>query len=188
MKDQRGTEILEQLVKKAQAGDIKAFGQIYDQFVQKIYKYMYFKVKGEDAMDLTENLFLKVWENLKKYQARPGITFSAWIFRIAHNLVVDYYRQHKEFSDLDTNLEDARRESSPATMTELSMDQEMVRSALGKLKKQHQEIITICFLNEFDNSEAAKILNKTEGALRVLKFRALQEMKQVLLEMGYKFQ
>lgn len=185
-KEQSNLVEVEELVKLAQNGDVQAFGKLYDFYVQKIYRYFFFKVSQAEAFDLTENVFLKAWENLKKYQQQSGAGFSAWLFKIAHNQLVDFYRQFREHGELNQEIEDTRQESSPKSLTEVSLSQEMVRLAMGKLKKSFQEILTVCYLNDFDNEEAARILNKSEGALRVQKFRALQEMKKVLTEMGYR--
>ena len=178
---------LELLVLRVKQGDMKAFGKVYDLLVDKVYKYIYFKVDKESAFDLTETVFLKIWENIGKYNHQVGNSFSSWVFRIAHNLVVDYYRFNKETLPLDTEIVDQNKSTSPIEFVEQSLSKDNLKSALERLKTVHQEVLTLSFLNGLSNEEVAQIMGKNEGSLRVLKFRALQELKKVLLERGIKY-
>jgi len=182
-------EALEILVEEAQNGSTEAFSKIYDQFIDTIYRYVYYRVKSDDAEDLVETVFLKVWENLKKYK-RSSSGFSSWIFRIAHNLVVDYYRlkKDKDVSELDVQLADDKRDHNPIKQTEDVFNSEILKKALSKLKRHYQEIIVYKFVNEFSNEELAKLLKKSEGSLRILQFRALKALKYELDEMGVKYE
>jgi len=185
-KPQITKEQVEELVMKAQEGDTDAFAQVYDYFVDSIYRYISFKVKREDALDLTETVFLKVWENIRNYQHGQNF-FSSWIFRIAHNVVVDHYRLSKEFLELESNIPDENKDVSPIYTTERKMGQETLKLAISKLKKSYQQIITLKYLNELENHEIAQVLKKSEGSLRILKFRALKALKQVLEEMNIRY-
>lgn len=186
-KDGREAEVLEDLVLQFQRGRKEAFGKIYDHFVEKIYKYFFFKASQEEAFDLTETVFLKVWENIRSYRKKAGSSFSSWIFRIAHNLLIDHYRVHKIHEELDSAEPDRRREASPVFLAEQSLSRDTLRSALGRLKNVYRDVITLSYMNGLDNSEVAQVLKKSEGGLRVLKFRALQELKKILSEMGIKY-
>lgn len=179
---------IEDLVLKAQDGDQEAFAKIYDIFVDPIYRYVFYRVKSGEAEDLVGTIFLKVWEHIRKYQSGQH-SFSAWIFRIAHNLVIDHYRSVKdrEFDDLDLNVPDMKREHNPIKMTESAMHQEVLKMALTKLKKPYQEILIHKFINDLSNPEIAQILRKSEGGLRILQFRALRALRQELQNMGVKF-
>jgi RNA polymerase sigma-70 factor, ECF subfamily len=182
--DEQKKEI-EELVSLAQKGDSDAFASIYDTFVNSIYRYIYFRVPKADAEDLTEQVFLKAWEKIKQYKpAQKG--FSAWIFRIAHNLVVDTYRfkKDKEFVELSPNVPEYRREHNPIKMTENSLHSDKLKIALSKLKKNYKQIVILKFINELSNEEIAKILNKSEGSVRILQFRALKALKYELTEIG----
>jgi len=176
--------LIEKLVKRAQFGDMNAFAGIYDYYVDRIYKYFYFKTSNEEAFDLTENLFLSVWDNLSMYKPRKDSSFSAWIFRIAHNALVDYYRVKKDVLPLDERHSDQRRENSPVIFAERNLSKTCLKTALSRLKDKYREVITLSYISGFSNEEIARILNKNDGNLRVLKFRALRELKKILEEMG----
>jgi len=179
------SEEVESLVLLAQDGDTNAFSKIYDVFVDQIYKYVFYRVKNEDAEDLVENVFLKVWENIRQYKSKQK-SFSAWVFRIAHNLVIDYYRatRDKNVEILDEAMPDHTREHNPIRVVEGKLDNQVLKTALFKLKKQYQEIIVYKFINEFSNTEIAELIGKSEGSLRILQFRALKALKKELNEMG----
>lgn len=181
-------EKIEELVRLVQEGDQESFAVLYDIFIDDIYRYVFYRVKTSDAEDLVENVFLKVWENIRKYKSGKS-SFSAWIFRIAHNLIVDYYRTSKDrnFDELKIDIPAYKREHNPIKSVERIFDHEALKQALGKLKKEYQEIIVHKFVNEFSNSEVAQILNKSEGSLRILQYRALKALKIELENLGIKY-
>lgn len=174
---------IEQLVQEAQNGDVEAFGKLYDLYVDPLYRYIFFRIGKEDALDMTENVFLKVWQSLKSYKV-GSFRFSAWIFRIAHNAVVDFYRLHKQDLPLDFDLPETKRSHDPIALTEQKLSQEVLQKAMAKLSKKYQQIITLKYINELDNEEIARILNRSEGSLRILKFRALKALKKILVSMN----
>lgn len=184
----RAVEI-EKLVFLVQNGDQEAFSKLYDIFIDPVYKYVFYRVKDGDAEDIVENVFLRVWENIRKYQLKKNM-FSAWIFRIAHNLVVDYYRSVKDkaYEELDPQTPEHRREHNPIRNTENSLDQKILKMALAKIKKQYQDIILYKFVNELSNKEISDILGKSEGSLRILQFRALKALKRELEDVGAKYE
>lgn len=177
---------VEHLVLLSQKGDSEAFGGIYDIFVDSIYRYVYYRVKGEEVEDLVEVVFLKAWEHVGKYK-KGKYSFSAWLFRIAHNLVVDYYRGKEaggETVPLDEALEETlqsyKREHKPVKRAEEKLNNDILRLAMKTLKKTHYDFIVLKFINQLSNEEISEILGKTESALRVIQFRALKELKTVL--------
>ena len=179
-------EEIEALVELVKKGDHDSFARLYDIFIDQIYRYVYYRVRQEDAEDLVETVFLKVWEKINKYSNQKNKSFSAWIFRITHNLVVDYYRASKdrEFDELKIDIPAYEREHSPIKNTTRALDNEILKKAISKLKKNHQDIIIYKFINELDNSEIATIMKKSEGSLRILQFRALKSLREVMKEMG----
>ena len=178
---------IEALVVKSQKGDHDAFADLYEIFIDPIYRYVFYRVKSFDAEDLVETVFLKVWQNIRQYKPKKK-SFSAWIFRIAHNLVVDYYRAAKsqQIDELSTEIPTNDREHNPIGKAEQSFDQEILKTALSKLKKNYQEIVIYKFINDFSNQEIAEILKKSEGSIRILQFRALKALRRELEEIGVK--
>ena len=176
---------MEELVYSAQEGDQEAFSKIYDYFIDQIYRYVYYRVQGEDVEDIVEMVFLKVWENLKQYKPQQK-SFSAWVFRIAHNLVVDHYRAAKDkiHDELSPDLPDLDRQHHPIKITQDRFDNAVLKKAMAKLKRQYHDIILYKFINELSNSEIAEILGKSEGSLRILQFRALKALRKELEELG----
>ncbi len=180
---------IEALVAKVKEGDHDAFSDLYDIFIDHIYRYVYYRVHSNDAEDLVETIFLKVWENINKYNAKKR-AFSAWIFRIAHNLVVDYYRSSKDrgYEELGIDIASKDREHNPIRKAERGLDNEILKKAIKKLKKNYQEIIIQKFINELSNTEIAQIMKKSEGSLRILQHRALKALRRELGEMGVKYE
>lgn len=179
---------IDKFVKLAQKGDQEAFGKLYDILVDQIYRYVYYRVQGEDVEDIVETVFLKVWENIRQYKPQKK-SFSAWVFRIAHNLVVDHYRSYKDkvFDELSPDLPDLDRQHNPIKSTQSNFDNAVLRKALVKVKKQYREIILYKFINELSNHEIAEILGKSEGSLRILQFRALKALRKELEELGVNY-
>ena len=185
----RKEEMIELLVKRSQQGESMAFGKLYDQFVDRIYRYIYFRVPKDDVEDLTEMVFLKAWEKIHQYKFGRK-SFSAWVFRIAHNLVVDTYRfnKNKEVSELSPNVPEHRREHNPIKVTEHGLHSQYLKDALGNLKPHYKQIVILKFINELSNKEIADVLGKSEGSVRILQFRALKALRVEMEEIGLDFE
>lgn len=183
-------ERVEALVVLVKDGSHDAFSELYDIFIDQIYRYVFYRVKSSDAEDLVEVVFLKIWENIDKYKVQAKTSFSAWLYRIAHNLVVDYYRskKDKEFDELSIDIATKDREHNAIRMAERSLDKDNLKKGMKNLKKSYQDIILYKFINELTNSEIAEILGKSEGSLRILQHRALKALKHELTEMGIKYE
>ncbi|MBD3327801.1 sigma-70 family RNA polymerase sigma factor [Candidatus Peregrinibacteria bacterium] len=179
-------EQMDEIVARAQGGDTGEFEKIYNAFIDKVYRYIYFRVNEEDAIDLTESVFLKIWENLGTYKVGK-LYFNAWVFKIAHNLIVDSYRSNKNTTSLEFEIVDEKKESDPVLQAERSLSKEVLRNAIKSLKKKYQQVILLKYINELDNREIARIMNRSEGSLRILKFRALKALKQILSDQNITF-
>ena len=172
---------LVKLVELAQKGDTEAFGKIYDALVKPVYRYIYYRVSPQIAEDLTEETFLKAWQNLAKYKA--GTTpFSAWIFRIAHNLVCDHYRKNEITSEIDENVADTKTDAIPSYHLNVQLNQVKLRQAINSLPENYQQVILLKYINEEENDVIAQVIGKTEGAVRTLQFRALEKLRGLLEE------
>jgi len=169
------------LVELAKKGDTEAFGKIYDILVKPVYRYIYYRVDKHVAEDLTEEAFLKAWQNLSKYKAGKH-PFSAWVFRIAHNLVCDYYRKNESPYEIDENVADTKLDASPSHQINLKLNEVKLRRAIKKLPENYQQVILLKYINEEDNIVIARVIGKSEGAVRTLQFRALEKLRSILEE------
>jgi len=173
----------ELLVKKAQDGDSQAFGQIYDTYLTKIYRFVYIKVSSKaDAEDLTSQIFLSAWQNIKTFQFR-GFSISSWLYRIAHNEVIDFYRLRRHHENIDALSEETTAEISNITgELDQNLEIEKVKKALKRLESDQQNVLIMKFVDELSNKEISQVLNKSEGAVRVIQHRGLKQLKKYLDE------
>lgn len=173
----------EDIIKQAVGGDSSAFGALYDHYHAMIYRFVMVKVgRREEAEDITHQVFLSAWQNVKTYRHR-GHPFSSWLYQIARNQVIDHYRSAK----IDVSLENVDPEyfAAPAIAhfdlgTKLEM--EKVRLAIEQLKSDHQDVIIMRFVEDMALKETAEILGKSEGAVKLIQHRALKELKKILGE------
>lgn len=173
---------LKALVRLAKKGDTEAFGKIYDALVAPVYRYIFYRVDQQIAEDLTEDAFLKAWQNLRKYKEESKTPFSAWVFKIAHNLVCDHYRTNQTIVEIDENLPNTREDLNPTTQINIKFNQVRLRQAINKLPENFQQVIVLKYINELDNNEIAKATGKSEGSIRTIQFRALQQLRGFLEE------
>lgn len=175
----------DEIVKKAKKGDEKAFGWLYDQYMPRIYRFVFLKVsRKEDAEDLSHQVFLSAWQNIRNYEFR-GFPFSSWLYRIAGNAVIDYYRTWKSYQSLETVPEEMVAQS-PRLAKEIdqSFDISLIKGAIQKLEPDQQNVVIMKFVDDLSNKEIAEILGKSEGAVRVIQHRALKQIKWYLNESG----
>jgi RNA polymerase sigma-70 factor, ECF subfamily len=174
---------LAKLVDQAKVGSEEAFAKLYDHFFQPLYRYLYYRVNQEAVEDLLETVFLKAWRGLNGYK-HGDAGFSAWIFRIAHNVVVDYYRSNENIYEIPESYADSRREASSTHILEQNLNEENLKKGLEGLSDAYRQIVVLKFINELSNKEIAIILGKSENSVRILQFRALKALKQSLEDMG----
>lgn len=175
---------IEAWVLAAQAGDKEAFGSLYEHFFDLIYRYVYFRMVPTEVDDVVETIFLKAWMNLDQYEKRD-VQFSSWLFRIAHNAVIDHRRAHRSLELLSEDQADESDKNAPKTMAERMLLSGHVKEAVGQLKEPYRQVIMLKFLSGLSNAEIAEVLGQREGNIRVLQFRALKELKQILSKKGY---
>jgi RNA polymerase sigma-70 factor (ECF subfamily) len=182
-RDQLGfsdSSVQRELVRRAQSGDAEAFGYLYDGFIERIYRYVFFRVTDEQtAEDLTSQVFTKAWEKLDHYKP-SGAPFIAWLYTIARNIVIDYYRTRKETVDLDEAVSIASDGPPPEDQVELHFEIEGLREALEQLTEDQQQVVVLKFISGLSTEEIAQQLGKRAGAIRALQMRALQSLARLM--------
>lgn len=181
MPKELSNEQIDALVLDAQEGDKDAFAQIYDQYFDSIYRYVFFRVSACDVDDIVETVFIKAWTKLPQYEKRD-VSFGAWLFRIAHNAVIDHRRAHRPLAQIDPRVADESRAARPRKRTEHALMAEKIRWAVAQLKEPYRQVVTLKFLMGLDNKEVAEIMSEREGNIRVIQFRALKKLKTILKE------
>jgi RNA polymerase sigma-70 factor (ECF subfamily) len=170
----------EDLIARAVQGDADAFGDLYERYLALIYRYVFYRVNDvAEAEDLTEQVFLKAWEALDHYQLRE-VPFSAWLYRIAHNVVVDRHRTHKETLPLDGQLMLRDVASGPEDRLDWCETIESLAQALSQLSPIQQQVLTLRFISGLSHAETARVLERSEEAVRVLQHRALGALRELL--------
>ena len=170
---------LDELVQQAQEGDTQAFGTIYDELVKPVYRYIFYRVEESIAEDLTEDTFLKVWQNLKSYK-KTKYPFSSWVFRIAHNLVVDYYRKNHLTEEIDINTPDTAKTNNPQHEISIKLTQIRLKKVIRHLPDNYQQVIILKYVNDLDNKEISATIGKSEATVRTIQFRALEKLRSML--------
>ncbi len=167
-------------MKKAGQGDRAAFGVIYDRYIKRIYNYIYYRTGNQhDAEDLTSQVFTRALRHITNYQDR-GVPFSAWLYRIAHNLVANWHRDKSKKQEF--NLEDRVWSSKESEMPEsvllrVEKHDEILEMIRG-IPDDRQLLIILKFVDHMSNAEIGKIMGKTEGAIKSLYHRTLLSLRK----------
>lgn len=158
-------------------GDSEAFGKLYDEYIKKIYNFIYYKTHHkETAEDLTSATFVKALQNIQKYSLEKG-SFSAWLYKIARNTVIDHYRTMK----FNYNIEDAWDISSDEKIdfdTDSRLKIEEIKKYIKDFKQTERDIIIMRVWQEMSYREIAEILGKTENNCKVIFSRAIKNLKE----------
>jgi RNA polymerase sigma-70 factor (ECF subfamily) len=166
------------LIQKAKF-DPKAFGELYERYIKKIYTYIYYRVGNHaDAEDLTSRVFQKAFIHLPGYE-HQGLPFSAWLYRIAHNMVANWYRDQSRRKIV--GLDEATHHSAgeePGSAMERTADREMLLKIIRQLSADKQQVLILKFAEGYSNTEIGVILGKTEGAVKSLYHRTLLQLKE----------
>jgi len=166
------------LVVAAKAGDATAFGELYERYRDAIYRFCLARTgTAHDAEDLTADVFVKALQSIDRYQDR-GLPFAAFLYRIARNAAIDRSRTLKQPLSVDGLLvEPASKQNVEAEAT-FQVERTILMGALARLKPEHRDVITMRFIEGYGAIEVAKLLGKTEGAVRTLQHRALERLRK----------
>ncbi len=166
------------LVKRAKKYDQDAFARIYEENFDKIFRYIAVKIGNRmEAEDLTQQVFMKALGAIGSFQWRD-VPVSAWLYRIAHNQVVDYIRKKSRRPETELNEEITAAEDRPYKTAELKMELEELSGALCKLTALQQEVIALRFGQEMPIAEVAKVMGKKEGAIKALQHSAIKALRK----------
>ncbi len=169
----------ENLVRRAQHRDQEAFAQLYEEHFDKIYRYVTLKIGNEtEAEDMTQQVFLNALRSISSFKWK-GIPFAAWLFRIAHNQIVDYYRSKKRTTvPLDESL--ASNNNNPQLIVEQKLDVEQLTLATKQLTEAQREVILLRFAGELPIAQVAKTMGKSQGAVKALQHSAIVALRKTL--------
>jgi RNA polymerase sigma-70 factor (ECF subfamily) len=169
------------VVALATQGDRHAFGELYDRYVEQIYNYVYYRTSDpDDAEDLTERVFLRAIRHIENYEDR-GYPISAWLYRIAHNLVANWYRDNSRREEVPLesvafSLEFSGEHPEPSVLKEEACQQLM--AIIHQLPEDRQQLLILKFVERLTNAEIGEIMDRTEGAIKSLYHRTLVALRQ----------
>lgn len=164
------------LVKEAIKGNRQAYGEIYRYFLPKIYRFVYFQVYEKDeASDLTQETFLKAWKALPDFHTDAG-TFQSFLFRVAKNLTIDYFRKKKEV--ILNNLPEIESTDNTEELIDRDLNTKMISNVLVNLQQEEKQIIILRYFEDLPFAEIADITGIHEGNLRVKTHRILDKLKK----------
>jgi RNA polymerase sigma-70 factor, ECF subfamily len=177
------TDHIRKLVERAQKGDRSALEELYLIHFDRIYSYLHVSVGNRhDAEDLTTQTFLKMLESIGRFRWQSA-PFSAWLFRIAHNLAMDHFRARKRVQPEEEVPEPIGSEEPSAELEAMqSIGRQSMLELIDKLSPEQQQVLTLKFVFNFPNADVAKILDKTEGAIKSLQHRALASLQKQLAQ------
>ncbi len=168
------------LLKLASQGNKEAFGLLYENYVDRIYNYVYYRTGNvHDAEDLTARVFQRAMKHITKYQDR-GVPFSAWLYRIAHNLVVNWHRDRSRKKEIA--ITEAMAIPSKHKHPEAALQQNEAQDALLRLIRRlppdRQQLLILKFVEHYSNAEIGEIMGRSEGAVKSLYHRTLLSLRQ----------
>ncbi|NLE45041.1 MAG: sigma-70 family RNA polymerase sigma factor [Chloroflexi bacterium] len=160
----------------------EAFGVLYERYVGKIYNYIYYRTTNHhDAEDLTARTFQRALKHMPRYVDR-GAPFSAWLYRIAHNVVANWHRDRsrRQFVPLDDVPLTGPSREDPVVLSEESSQEETLMQAVRRLPPERQQLIILKFVEQMSNAEIGRIMGRTEGAIKSLYHRTLVALREEL--------
>jgi len=177
----RAEERVRRLVERAQRGDEEALEQLYLLHFDRIFSYLHMSVGNRhDAEDLTTQTFVRMLEAIGRFRWR-SVPFSAWLFRIAHNVAMDHFRRSRGIQlEEEVPVPEDSAESSAEDEAMQAIGRASMFELIEKLSPDQQQVLTLKFVFNFSNAEVGAILGKTEGAIKSLQHRALASLHRQL--------
>ena len=172
----------ESLIRRAQQRDQVALTQLYEENFDRIYRYIVLKIGDRtEAEDMTQQVFLNALQSISSYKWK-GMPFASWLYRIAHNQIVDYLRKKSRHASvpLDESIAKADADGDPKHVTERKMEIEELVVATKKLTAAQQEVISLRFAGELSIAEVAGVMGKSEGAIKALQHSAIVALRKAL--------
>jgi RNA polymerase sigma-70 factor, ECF subfamily len=153
---------------------------LYDEYYDRIARYVFIHIGNkDDAEDIAGEVFLKALKSLDSYQER-GIPMQAWLFKIAHNMVVDYLRKKSKLKTMEVESDILSVDEDPVAVAETNIELEKVKHAMQKLSSDQRQIISLRFISGLASKEVAAIMNKSDGAVREMQRVAIQKLRLIL--------
>jgi len=172
----------DQLIALAAGGDREAFGELYERYALRVFRHAQF-LTGDPVLaeDVTAQVFLKALEAIPRYEPR-GVPFVAWLLRITCNLVINHRKSAKNngHSQIPETIEASGTFFSPEASCEVKVDGERVWREVRKLPSEQRQVIVMRFIDDLGYPDIARVLGKSVGAVRVIQFRALANLRGLL--------
>jgi len=170
----------EGLIRRAQQRDPVALTQLYEENFDRIYRYIVLKIGNRtEAEDMTQQVFLNALKSISSYRFK-GMPFSSWLYRIAHNQVVDYLRKKSRRATVPLDESIAAGGDNPGQVAERKLEIEELALATKKLTAAQQEVISLRFTSELSVAEVAKVMDRSVGAVKALQHSAIVSLRKVL--------
>ncbi|MBC8505448.1 MAG: sigma-70 family RNA polymerase sigma factor [Anaerolineales bacterium] len=171
----------DEVVAQASGGDREAFGELYDRYVKRIYNYIYFRTNNPfDAEDLTERVFFRAIRHIENYENR-GLPISAWLYRIAHNLVANWYRDNSRRQEIPLDTFDFTlryKGEHPEVAVLKTEEKDDLLRVIRQLPEDRQQLLILKFAESMTNAEIGQIMDRTEGAIKSLYHRTLMSLRE----------
>lgn len=173
-----------EIIENATRGSDKAFSEIYTRYVHRIYNYVYYRTGNQnDAEDITERVFLRALKAIHRFDNR-GVPFTAWLYRIAHNLIANWHRdsqRRKEVPLEDFHFIESTQDQPEQTIIAKQRESRLLE-VIRQLPPERQTLLILKFIDQLSNEEVGQIMGRSEGAVKSLYHRTLLSLREFLEE------